>query len=224
MRKAWIQIQESIVQSVLNAGIQMLASAALNFLKEGALFQVMEQTKTAIAAAMGIERVAAQKAEVQVGAVNAMGALAQIGGVAEASTGIAAAVVTEMAGIYAAIAAGLAAGVLTAPLAPPFAAASAEIAGTGMAAVGIAQGAIQTAIGTGITAMSVPMAASGGIVEHATLLVAGEAGREAIVPLDKGGSGFGQQTIIFQVDSRDMTTMVLRNMPSIVRMQGVLSR
>lgn len=80
----------------------------------------------------------------------------------------------------------------------------------------------------------IPMAEGGsGIVNEPTLFLAGEAGREAFnfTPLGGGGQmgssykndgyGFGQQTIIIELDGRTMTQVVLDHMPREVRVMGV---
>jgi hypothetical protein len=48
--------------------------------------------------------------------------------------------------------------------------------------------------GKGFSVPKIPMLAEGGIVRSATLAVVGEAGPEAVVPLDRG-SGFGNVTV-----------------------------
>ena len=66
----------------------------------------------------------------------------------------------------------------------------------------------------------VPLAAQGGIVPHATALIAGEAGREAILPLeshkewmdelaDRIAARSGQSTVILEVDGREFGRAVV---------------
>lgn len=67
--------------------------------------------------------------------------------------------------------------------------------------------------------------AKGGIVTRPTIGLIGEKGPEMITPLSgpnaKGG-GFGQQTIIIQLDGRQIARATVRNMPSILRIDAGL--
>ncbi|MDE3041124.1 MAG: hypothetical protein KGJ82_11205 [Nitrospirota bacterium] len=226
LTKMWTQIEETMVQAFLNAGIQMLAQASLNFLKETALFETMETAKTALANAMGVERVAAQKAEQEAGVANAEAALAQMGALAEASGAIAEAVVLEIAAVFAAMGAALAASAVGAPFAPAFEDAALAVGEGGSAAVAISQAGIDTAIGTAqgvIAATGVPALAGGGIVTGPTFALVGEAGPEAVIPLSQlgsvGGSGGGSGDFTFQLylDGDTIANMVVRKMPHLVR-------
>jgi hypothetical protein len=65
--------------------------------------------------------------------------------------------------------------------------------------------------------------AEGGIITAPRLIGVGEAGPEAVLPLDRlsdflGGRG-GSQTIIIQLDGRELSRSVVRHMPSVVRLQ-----
>ena len=72
--------------------------------------------------------------------------------------------------------------------------------------------------------------AHGGIVTKPTLGLFGEAGPEAYIPLDAHGGrfmerlGFGnrvEQTIIFELSGREIARRTLKEMPRLVRLQGV---
>jgi hypothetical protein len=225
LQKAWVQIQESLVQSALNAGIQMLAQAALNFLKETALAQVMEEAKTALFGVGATARAGIGLAETEGVSANAMSQLGAMAAMANASTGIMAAVVNEIASVYAIIGAALASNPLTIELAAPFEYASGEIEGSGAAAVSIAEGAIQGTVGTAIVALgggSVPKLAEGGIVNWPTLAMVGEAGPEAVIPLNQlgnmGGSGSGGPlTVQILLDGKMIANSTLEKMPRLVR-------
>ena len=65
--------------------------------------------------------------------------------------------------------------------------------------------------------------AEGGIVTRETLATIGEAGPEAVIPLDRLGDGtFGmtEQTIIVMLDERQIAKAVLMGLPSVARIRG----
>ncbi len=77
---------------------------------------------------------------------------------------------------------------------------------------------------------ALPRHAHGGIVTKPTLGLFGEAGPEAYIPLDAHGGrfmerlGFGnrvEQTIIFELSGREIARRTLKEMPRLVRLQGV---
>lgn len=68
-----------------------------------------------------------------------------------------------------------------------------------------------------------PAMASGGVVSRPTMALIGEAGPEAVIPLDKAGMTGGNQTIIIQLDGRTITQTVVKNMPAVVRMKTGVS-
>lgn len=77
----------------------------------------------------------------------------------------------------------------------------------------------------------IPRLAAGGLVTRPTLAMVGEAGPEAVIPLSQtllgqvppsqSGSGLGivSQTIIFELDGREVTRRVIREMPGQVRVK-----
>jgi len=85
--------------------------------------------------------------------------------------------------------------------------------------VGATQAALMTASALGLTAM-----AQGGIISSPQLVLAGEAGPEAIVPLDRLGSfGGGGQVINLHIDGELITQEVVHGMPAFIdaRLGGI---
>lgn len=69
--------------------------------------------------------------------------------------------------------------------------------------------------------LSIPGFAEGGVVTGPTLAMVGEKGPEAIIPLDDlDKMGGGQQTIIVELNGRALTTEVVKNMPSVLRVRA----
>ena len=66
----------------------------------------------------------------------------------------------------------------------------------------------------------IPKLAEGGIVNQATLAIIGEAGPEAVVPLDRLGSMTGNQTIIVELDGRRIAESTVRHAPGVLRLHG----
>lgn len=64
----------------------------------------------------------------------------------------------------------------------------------------------------------IPKLAAGGIVTRPTLALVGEAGPEVVAPLGSMG-GLGSQTIIIELDGRELSRRVLREMPGQVRLK-----
>jgi len=67
-------------------------------------------------------------------------------------------------------------------------------------------------------ALGVQGLAEGGIVYGPTLALVGEAGPEAVIPLNQL-QGFGTQTINVDLDGRRIAESTVRNMPSVLRVQ-----
>jgi len=68
--------------------------------------------------------------------------------------------------------------------------------------------------------------AEGGIVNSPTIAMIGEAGPEAVIPLDRMGGGMmgGNQQIYVQLDGRTIAESAVRNMPSVLRVQtGIMT-
>lgn len=113
----------------------------------------------------------------------------------------------------------------TVPFGQPIAGAlivAATTMGLAGAAALIAGGAALAGVATAAAAtLAVPAAAEGGIVTGPTLLMAGEAGPEAIVPLD-GNHGFGgEQHIHVYLDGRAILNTVVRGLPRQLRINGI---
>lgn len=63
--------------------------------------------------------------------------------------------------------------------------------------------------------------AEGGIVTKPTLGLVGEAGPEAIIPLDKLGNMGGKTTIVVELDGKVLMRHVANHLPSILRLKGL---
>jgi len=63
--------------------------------------------------------------------------------------------------------------------------------------------------------------AEGGIVSQPTIGLLGEAGPEAVIPLDRAGGGGGgtEQTIIIELDGRRIGESVIKELPSLIRVR-----
>jgi len=75
--------------------------------------------------------------------------------------------------------------------------------------------------GLALSAMGMTAFATGGITTGPTNALIGEAGQEAVIPLDKMDSIMGarEQTITIELDGRAITNTVIRNMPREVRLR-----
>jgi TP901 family phage tail tape measure protein len=143
-----------------------------------------------------------------------------------AAVGMMEAVVLAIAGIFSAIAAALAASVYGSICAANFAAAAAVISGSGSAAAVAAGSAVLAAskaalVTIGALAAPIPLA-QGGVVTRPTLAMIGEGpGPEAVIPLDRlhGVGGGREQTIILQLDGKEVARRVVPQIPKLVRMK-----
>src|SRR5262245_4728131 len=80
------------------------------------------------------------------------------------------------------------------------------------------------AIGAALVAMKAIKLAEGGIVTGPTLAMVGEAGPEAVIPLDRAGMGMGGvQTIIVPVNlnRREIMRVIVEDLPSALRKASV---
>ena len=243
-KQAWQSTQQAIIQAALNTGIQELAIVALAALRQSAVGQAlaaakiamfgeetsahtaMETAKTAATTAAETARLGITLATNKASMAAAIASLGTIGAVGEAALGVLEAVILAVGSVFEAIAAGLAASVVGSPFAPGFLAAGAIAVASGQAGLAISAGAIQAAIGTAIAAttaaLGVPAFASGGAVFGPTLALVGEnathsnpefIGHASQLGL---GSGGGQQTIIVQLDGREVARNTLKYMPGLI--------
>lgn len=222
-KQFWISLQTTMVQAVINLGVQELVQWGLLLLKRQGLeaaaaakllagHTALETAKTTITTTEESARSVITIAQAKVAGA---GAIAVMTGIAEASIGVLEGIVVAIAGVFEAMAAALAASIVGAEFAPGMAAAGAAAFSAGTAATGTASASITAAIAAATGAIAL---AEGGVVSSPTLALIGERGREAVVPLDSGG-GFGNQTIILMQDGRELTRTVLKNMPREVRLR-----
>jgi hypothetical protein len=210
------QLQITLLQSLMQVAIQMVATWLLT-----------ESTKTAITAAQEGARtatvVAGNTARLGVETVTATG-----------SVGIWSAAAGALVGIYATVASGYAAvsgaliGILTAVGTFVMGVLSAIAAALTATVFGIPwAGAILAGvvlIGLAISAASgLIELAEGGIVTSPTMALIGEKGPEAVIPLDQLGKQGGptQQTIIVELDGRTIARSVTKELFPMLRIQGV---
>jgi|CXWL01.1.fsa_nt_gi hypothetical protein len=235
----WESMQQTMLQSVINFGIQFVAQQVLMMVQGTSAASAlvgahtaMESAKTAATATAEAARLGITTATNKVILAGAFTSLASIGAVGDAAMATMAAVVVATAGVFAAMATALALSIVGAPMAPVYAAAAAAVAGAGGAAVAAGTAAIQVALGGAIVATTAAMAtpfAAGGIAMGPTLGMVAEAGSpEMMVPLDSrgrdflnsvgigGGSG-GMQQINLYLDERKLSEMVVRGMPAVVQ-------
>lgn len=222
-KQFWISLQTTLVQAILNLGVQQAAQMALSFLRQEALAQVTagkviaahagtEAAKTTLTVEGEAARAAVTITQSKVAGAASIAAITAIG---TASIGVLEGIVVAIAGVFEAMAAALAASVVGSPFAPGMAAAGAAAFGAGSAAVAAASAAMTASIGTATAALAL---AEGGIVDRPTIALIGERGREAVVPLDGAGAGgFGTQVINVHV-GRAVVREILRGMPREVRL------
>lgn len=225
LKAAWEATQQAIIQSSLNALVQMGANIALSLLKNQAVQTASdtallashtagEAARTAVTTAASAARTVIMITAAKVGGA---AALAEVSAIGAASIGVLQAIVIGIAGVFEAMAAALAASIVGAPFAPGMAAAglAAFAAGSTATAAAAAAVAAATAAATGILAL-----AEGGVVTRPTLAMIGERGPEAVIPLSQmGGMGGGQTTIVIQLDGREIARNTLTHMPGVIYMK-----
>lgn len=189
----WKGIAATILNTVIQLGIQMIASAAMR----NAIMITGEATTagaiTAIwtGAAAGITGLFATVTGAVMGLITGtlMPFLISVG--------------TAVITFLSSIASALDASIFGAPFSIPVWAAVALV-GAGLAA-----------------ALAVFAFAEGGIVTKPTLGLVGEAGPEAIIPLDKLGNMGGKTTIVVELDGKVLMRHVANHLPSILRLKGL---
>ena len=233
LQAVWEQTQVAIVQASLNAGVQQLAQMAIAFAQQKAMVTAaeaaqiaghtaMEVAKTAVSTAADAERTVAS-----VAASKIMGA-ASVAAVTAGATAMLAvmdAVVIAIAGVFAAIGAGLAASIVGAAFAPAFEVAAGAVIVSGTVAMMLASATITAALAAATAASLAPGFSRGGIGDFGSGTPATLHGQEAIIPLNSRGASFmqdafgsgggGMQTIVIQMDGREMARRTLEYIPGI---------
>ena len=225
-KQFWISLQTSLVQAVAQMGVQKLAQLGIQASQEIALEWLKESGKTAAVVA-GVEaRTAANAAEgaaavsvwegMSAGfsgmmqAVNAttMSAVQSIIGALTAAWTFTKAVLGSIAAAMKATVFGIPVGVaITAALIAGSIAVMNASKAAGIAMAGLAAGSL---------ALTVLPFAAGGVVTKPTLGLVGEAGPEAIIPLNRMGDmagGGGPMEITLQVDGRTLAELAMKYMP-----------
>jgi hypothetical protein len=77
-----------------------------------------------------------------------------------------------------------------------------------------------TIAGAAALAGGLAFMAEGGIVTSPTLAMIGEAGPEAVIPLNRGGL-MGPTTIVVELDGQVLASSTVEHMPGVLRLQGI---
>ncbi len=215
----WQQFSQRVIKQMLNTSIQMFIEFGIKYAKqkaaEFALHQAIESGKTAGTAANATAREAITTteaaAEVSIFAAAQAAIVGMFAAVSAAMTSIFAslmvgvtAVATFIMGVLSAIATALTATIWGIPYA-------------GAILLGIA------AIGAALALSGAVKLAKGGVVDKPTLAMIGEAGPEAVVPLDQynRGGNSGTQTIIVELDNRVIARANIKGQMKEFRIKGV---
>lgn len=243
----WRSLQVTMVQAVINAGIQMGAEwllrttiAKAQDLLRVKSFMASEAVMTGVtsvneAARLGI--VAATNKAMLASTTTTLGAIGAVGNAAIATLGfVLEAVVAFMMAMASAVS--------TIPFVGQALAGAIIVGATiaqavGGAAIATLTGSFQAMLGGAIVAATTAFAspfASGGIVKGPTMGMIGEAGSsEAVIPLNsqgasfmadmlgigKGGAFGGNTTIIVELDGTPILRHVTERLPSMLRLRGV---
>lgn len=227
VEQAWKSTQVAVLQGLLNFGIQKAAALALQASQEAAIMATSASSEVAINTAKNATIVAGDAAAATATTSIWAGAGAAITGTFGAMAGAISlfftgtlipmfvAVGTAVTTFLSAIASSLTISVFGAAFSVPV-----------WAAVGL----VAAAIGV-ISAFAF---ADGGIVTGPTMGMIGEAGsNEAVIPLNKRGASFmrdalgggsgggGSQTVIVQLDGKQIARATFDNMPSVMRVRGI---
>ncbi len=235
MAQFFQQALTTMLTAVIQMVIQLGAQWALATLFKGAedakqlgLHKAMEGTKTAVTASAEASRVALTVATNKALLASVTTTLAGYAVVGNAAMAVMQAALTAVIGFLLAVAAAvapipivgqvLAGSIIVGATLAEFQGQAAILAGT--AAI---MGAVASATGAATAALATPMAA-GGIVTQPTFALVGEAGAEAVIPLDRLNDFAGEgmtQTIVVELDGRQLAKSMFSNMPSSIRARGI---
>lgn len=221
----FISMQTTLVQAALNAGVQRLANFALAMAAEVTETVATETAKTAAVTAGAAARSTAVAAEGAMSVGVWEGVSAAFGGMMTMVSAGAAAMVNSVIGslmaawtvakaVLSSIAAAMKATVFGIPVGVAITAAL--IAGSIMVMkASKTAGVAMAGLAAGTAALT--FFADGGVTTGPTLGMVGEAGPEAIIPLDRlaefGVGGGGPMHITIELDGRTLTESVMKYMP-----------
>jgi hypothetical protein len=206
----WQNLQITLLQAFLNTLIQMAAEYLIKSQLMVVITEGMEKARLAIFGETEAARVVIAKAGA-IGVAGAMvGTLATIMAIGTAAIGVALIVAETIAKIMlsAATAAALVPG--GQGLAGSLIAGATALSIGAAAAAAIGLGAIQAAAGSAVVGLGSIALAEGGIVMGPTLALVGEAGPEAVIPLDRAG-GFGQPMVVEVILDKQKVGRILVN-------------
>jgi hypothetical protein len=242
----WKSLQVTMLQAVVNTSIQMATQWLLRTTTATAQDLLRLESFTGTEGAMTAEAAAGATARLGISAATNKAllagvtvTLAAIGAVGTAALSVLGIVLEAIVGFMMAAAAAVA----TVPVVGQVLAGEIIVGATlaqigGTAAILIAQGALQAALGAAVvssTAALMSPFASGGIVTGPTSAMIGEAGSaEAVIPLNSQGASFmtdmlglgggqhaGPTTIIVELDGKPIMKHVANFLPSMLRLKGL---
>lgn len=222
------QIGLQVMSGIITLSLQTAAQYLISLAQQQTAHAATEAAKTAATVAGETARAGMVMATNKMLSASVISTLAGIAAVGNAAVAILGTVLAVTAGTLATIGGALVATVVGAPLGAAFLTAASEVLIVGTPVVAAAMGAVQGAIGAAIVAASaglaVPAFATGGAVFGPTLALVGEnasrANPEYIGHANQLGlSGRAPQTIVLQVNSRELQRWVLDELPSYVRLR-----
>ena len=220
----WQSLKVTMVQTGLQMLVQMGADQLKHWLQMEAAGAAAEQAKTAIFGAGEAARMTIAKASMLAMNLIMVGQLGAMLVMGMAVLEMAGAIAVAIYAIAMAEAAVLGATVVGAPAAVALSTAAGAMlaaAGTSVSMATAAMIASSTAATTSLTAgMAVPATAEGGVVMGPQVRLVGEAGPEAIIPLNQYG-GNRSTTIIVEMDGKAILKHVANNLPSMLRLKGL---